>query len=223
MPAVKPGSQGKDVKIIQNLLNKAGSKLKVDGVFGKLTEAAVQKFQKKSKLKVDGKVGPNTLAALKIGGSLPKMTVEDYSDRVKQLSGHRALNKIFVSSYAKLEQEMANLAQVATKATKAARQAVDNNQSTWDQVFDLAGKIVSKQAEFEIILSKSPQKAEKLIKECEQLHKQIEQLGKTNISTNISKMDDSLRSVRAKMDSVQKLYDSELAALRKMKAEVRKL
>ncbi|KXG78044.1 N-acetylmuramoyl-L-alanine amidase CwlH [Fervidicola ferrireducens] len=58
------GSRGQDVKLLQTLLNQHGYKLKVDGIFGPKTLAAVKDFQKKNGLKVDGIVGPKTLAKL---------------------------------------------------------------------------------------------------------------------------------------------------------------
>ena len=64
-PLLIKGSKGQDVKDCQTLLNKHGAKLKVDGDFGPLTEAAVKEFQTKHPpLKVDGKVGEKTWAAL---------------------------------------------------------------------------------------------------------------------------------------------------------------
>jgi len=52
---LKIGSKGKDVERIQRAL-----KVKVDGVFGKQTEAAVKAYQKRKGLVVDGIVGPKT-------------------------------------------------------------------------------------------------------------------------------------------------------------------
>lgn len=52
---LKLGSKGKDVERIQRAL-----KVKVDGIFGKQTEAAVKAYQKRKGLVVDGIVGPKT-------------------------------------------------------------------------------------------------------------------------------------------------------------------
>jgi cell wall-associated NlpC family hydrolase len=52
------------VKTLQNLLNQYGARLKVDGKFGPLTQAAVIAYQKKNGLTVDGIAGPQTFTAL---------------------------------------------------------------------------------------------------------------------------------------------------------------
>ncbi|MEW5912277.1 MAG: peptidoglycan-binding domain-containing protein [Thermodesulfobacteriota bacterium] len=52
------------VKAAQEALNKAGAKLKADGLMGKQTRAAVKKFQKGKGLKVTGKLDAATLKAL---------------------------------------------------------------------------------------------------------------------------------------------------------------
>ncbi len=57
-------SVGGDVALLQTLLNEAGYSLKVDGIFGPKTLAAVEDFQGKNGLRVDGIVGPKTLAVL---------------------------------------------------------------------------------------------------------------------------------------------------------------
>lgn len=61
---VSYGSQGSDVKKLQELLNKNGAKLTVDGIFGSQTQKAVQEYQKANNLAVDGIVGNNTWGAL---------------------------------------------------------------------------------------------------------------------------------------------------------------
>lgn len=58
-PQLKLGSKGKYVKIAQKLLG-----VKQDGVYGKITESAVKKYQKRQGLTVDGVIGKKTWAKL---------------------------------------------------------------------------------------------------------------------------------------------------------------
>ena len=64
---LKNGSKGEDVERLQKYINwyYGKSVLKVDGIFGKLTEAKVKFMQKALGLKVDGIVGKLTLAKMK--------------------------------------------------------------------------------------------------------------------------------------------------------------
>ncbi|HXB16859.1 MAG TPA: peptidoglycan-binding protein [Solirubrobacteraceae bacterium] len=59
------GSEGRQVQLLQQAL---GS-VKVDGIFGPETEAAVAHFQERNGLAVDGVVGPQTAGALRGSGS----------------------------------------------------------------------------------------------------------------------------------------------------------
>lgn len=58
------GSRGIDVRKLQETLNKTGYILKVDGIFGRITQFAVEKFQKSKGLVADGIVGIRTNRAL---------------------------------------------------------------------------------------------------------------------------------------------------------------
>ena len=67
LPQLNWGSRGDDVKRLQRLLNVRvvpGPKLKLDGVFGNKTYAAVRAFQQGREIRVDGVVGPVTWAHL---------------------------------------------------------------------------------------------------------------------------------------------------------------
>jgi peptidoglycan hydrolase-like protein with peptidoglycan-binding domain len=66
---VGKGETGKRVSDLQARLNALGAKppLKVDGIFGPKTLAAVRAFQEAHGLKADGLVGPKTTAALRAG------------------------------------------------------------------------------------------------------------------------------------------------------------
>ena len=61
---VKYGSQGDDVKTLQQYLNNNGANLTVDGIFGDNTLSAVKDYQQKNGLSVDGIVGNNTWGKL---------------------------------------------------------------------------------------------------------------------------------------------------------------
>lgn len=62
---LKHGMVSEDVKILQDILNKCGYKLLVDGKFSIITQGAVKDFQRSHGLKVDGIVGPLTWEELK--------------------------------------------------------------------------------------------------------------------------------------------------------------
>jgi peptidoglycan hydrolase-like protein with peptidoglycan-binding domain len=63
--SLSAGSEGRQVELLQRALGG----IKVDGIFGPETEAAVQTFQTHSGLTVDGVVGPATSAALRGQGA----------------------------------------------------------------------------------------------------------------------------------------------------------
>lgn len=82
MARLKWGSKGRDVKALQEKLNKAGAKPKLnpDSVFGKKTYEAVKAFQKATNtLKVDGTVGPTTLTELDKGKSVRRNNLKKES------------------------------------------------------------------------------------------------------------------------------------------------
>lgn len=64
-PFLKFTDQGAEVKLLQNLLNKAGSfNLTEDGIFGEQTYNAVKEYQRIRELSIDGCVGDKTWAKL---------------------------------------------------------------------------------------------------------------------------------------------------------------
>ena len=58
------GSQGTDVRAVQQRLNDLGEELAADRIFGPLTDEAVRRFQSAKSLNDDGVVGPKTRRAL---------------------------------------------------------------------------------------------------------------------------------------------------------------
>ena len=65
---LKQGAKGDEVKQLQELLNAQGAGLKVDGIYGPLTAAAVSQYQTSNSLKVDGITGSQTWGSLLGGG-----------------------------------------------------------------------------------------------------------------------------------------------------------
>ena len=57
---LRRGDTGEDVRAIQEVLNKNGARLVVDGVYGRGTIAAVVDFQRRNGLVADGEVGRET-------------------------------------------------------------------------------------------------------------------------------------------------------------------
>lgn len=64
-PNLRRGSYGMEVSYLQRDLNYLGESLSVDGIFGRLTDEAVKRFQKKHGLVVDGIYGLHTQRVLK--------------------------------------------------------------------------------------------------------------------------------------------------------------
>jgi peptidoglycan hydrolase-like protein with peptidoglycan-binding domain len=60
LPLVSRGARGQEVRAIQRLLNRTGHRLRVDGVFGPRTQAAVRAWQAETGLARDGVVGHGT-------------------------------------------------------------------------------------------------------------------------------------------------------------------
>lgn len=61
MDTLRQGDRGQQVRVLQKLL---GGDLVVDGIFGPLTKAATEEYQRKQCLTVDGIVGPKTWGKL---------------------------------------------------------------------------------------------------------------------------------------------------------------
>jgi hypothetical protein len=64
MTLLKRRSKGDTVRLLQELLEKAGYPVTIDGIFGSQTEKAVREFQLKNNLISDGIVGSKTWTAL---------------------------------------------------------------------------------------------------------------------------------------------------------------
>ncbi len=68
------GARGEDVRRFQSRLNTHGADLRLDGIFGPATLAALRAFQRTHGLLVDGIAGPLTLKVLEMPLTQPKPT-----------------------------------------------------------------------------------------------------------------------------------------------------
>ena len=82
-PTISRGSKGQSVEALQQALNAAGAKLKVDGDFGTATEAALKAYQTSHGLEADGVCGPVTWAVIQ--PSDPTATEPTIAERVAAL------------------------------------------------------------------------------------------------------------------------------------------
>jgi peptidoglycan hydrolase-like protein with peptidoglycan-binding domain len=92
-PTISQGATGPTVRWAQYLLvRRTLGDSQVDGIFGPVTKAAVEQFQRDSHLAVDGIVGPATWAALGGDGPQPPTLAEGSHGPVVQRL-QTALNK----------------------------------------------------------------------------------------------------------------------------------
>ncbi|MFT7594809.1 MAG: peptidoglycan hydrolase-like protein with peptidoglycan-binding domain [Paracoccaceae bacterium] len=217
MASLKNGSKGSDVKKAQTLLNKIGAKpvLKIDGIFGDLTEKATIAFQKKCALKVDGKIGDFSLAALSFGGKLPEMPVADYNKNKETFSKMLVYNRQNTLSIVDIEKQVAKFAAIASREVPIANKASLDNYTHWEKIAEMVESIIDKQFEFEVLLTKNPKKAEQLAKECVDLNKQVLDIGKNKIKPN-------LNIAKASMAKFNKIWGSTEDFLKKERAAVAK-
>ncbi|MHC5721285.1 MAG: peptidoglycan-binding domain-containing protein, partial [Nostoc sp.] len=66
LPTLYFGRSGVAVRVLQQLLVSNGYAVRVDGIYGALTETAVKAFQNQQNLGVDGIVGQQTWRTLTI-------------------------------------------------------------------------------------------------------------------------------------------------------------
>lgn len=194
MAQLKRGSKGKDVKALQERLNKLGAspKLKVDGDFGPITQKAVVAFQKKAKLKpADGAVGRYTEAALKMGGPLPVMAVKAMSG-VAKIAKEMQDHNVLLSAHMKaLDAATWKVDQILDKELPKATQMVSDNRPLWDELIKLSGAITEKQKTFDSILLSDPKKAGELADDCDSLYEDFTDVG-DDLCDNIDSLYDTL-------------------------------
>lgn len=107
---LKAGTQGNDVKALQELLNQLGATLEVDGIYGAATEIAVSAYQKKAGIKQDGIYGDKTHASLMAAiADKDEAMKDDALDSSKQvLEGEEQKRIVIVSQGGKVNIRVGN-------------------------------------------------------------------------------------------------------------------
>lgn len=167
MAILKKGSKGKEVEKLQETLNKFGAKpeLKVDGIFGPLTDKALRAAQTKLKLEtVDGKAGDYTMAALKYGKPLPKMDARDLSKEAAQHKLVRKHNEKMQSLYSQLQKDADVLDTLLTKSFVKIKTRLDATEKPRAQGAGVAEDLAKVQADYHKFLLSNPAAAAKCAK-----------------------------------------------------------
>ncbi|GHF51629.1 peptidoglycan-binding domain-containing protein [Seohaeicola zhoushanensis] len=217
MAVLKKGAKGKEVEKLQEGLNKLGAKpkLKVDGIFGPITEGQVKVFQKKNKLRPDGQAGPETLASVKYGGPLPEMTVKDYEKQAAELAVVFISRQNIILAYNRMKAEADALASVADKEVPNATKIYMDSIPLWVKAMEISAGIVKMQKEFKDLRLTDPAKAEALVKKCEAEASKIEAHISGKISPSSKKSSESLRAVRKKVETSVAAFRKEIDLVEK--------
>lgn len=221
MAVLKKGSKGSDVKKLQNSLNKQKAKppLAEDGIFGPKTLEAVKTFQKKAKLKQDGQVGELTFAALKSGGKIPEMKVEDYKNKAAYFKKYRAYNVELVAGFMRIRKIVDILENDMNQVLFDAVKFSEANGTHWEKIYAMSEEIASLQKTFEKQRLKDPKLAQKIADECEAYEKKIHSIGKNEIGANNSKVSGILSGVRKSLSSSLTKIDAETKLAKKNMAD----
>jgi peptidoglycan hydrolase-like protein with peptidoglycan-binding domain len=127
------GSEGRQVRLLQKALG-----IKVDGVFGPETEAAVRAFQSSKGLSVDGIVGPRTTAALR-GQVARKAMMSDFDAPVPGQAAAEASTSGTSGTLTSATVETTSAADGATGAEGSTSAATPTTETVSDTVASTGG------------------------------------------------------------------------------------
>ncbi len=182
-PTLVHGSTGAAVETLQTKLNKLGARpaLKVDGIFGPITEGEVKKFQKRLRppLKPDGKVGTDTWAAIEFelkGGSKPNLKVPDWLPQ-KELEKFRETDRRTAQT---IEKRIKGASAAATafcgackKEDAGLRKTTQKYEQTWKKILALSASSEKLIAEFEAGAFRNPVRVKAIQSKIDQIVSQI--------------------------------------------------
>ena len=224
MAILKKGSTGKPVEELQSLINNIGIRpaLKVDGIFGPLTDKALRAAQKKLQLEsVDGKAGANTIAALKFGKPLPRMETPDYRKTYALTQITERNNSKQFELYVELDQLSEDLTAALNALMPAFAKMRSANSATWPKLLEAGKRIVEGQKKFEKLVTVNPFEAEKLAADIARTHEEARKLAKS-ISTEVDKFGAIYKSSATKVYTAASKIDTTMTEIGKGIAETRK-
>jgi peptidoglycan hydrolase-like protein with peptidoglycan-binding domain len=216
MAVLKKGSKGQDVKHLQEYLNKNGAKpkLKVDSIFGPLTEAAVKAWQKKAKLKTDGVVGKKTAGALIYGGPLPVMPVRDYDKIAKQIEKTRKHNKQVVQRYSEMNKAAAKLAKLLSTSVPDLEKSLKERNANFDKIDRKITEVWDHQQDFKVLVYDDPHQAAKLGKICQKLDAEIVKMVVNDIVPSLDRDGATIDDLKTAMEACSATLSKALADIK---------
>lgn len=223
MALLKKGSKGGDVEKLQEMLNKAGAQLKVDGIFGPLTDKALRKAQTKLKLdKVDGKAGEFTLAALKYGKPLPKMTARDLSKSSAQHDMIRTHNEKMVAIYGSIQKDADELDKLLTQKFKNLSDILAMTKGPRETAARAAADIASVQKDYEKYMPNNPEAAAKCVAAVDRAMPKYDKIWHA-LDEAVKRMKDETKAIKTASRSAIQNFETGLADLEKQTDATRKL
>lgn len=217
MALLKKGSKGKDVEKLQEMLNKFGAKppLKIDGIFGPLTDKALRAAQTKLKLeKIDGKAGDYTLAALKYGKPLPKMTTRDLTKEAAQHKLIRQHNEKMVVSYDAIAKEADRLDQLLGEYVKGMQFALKSLEVPRMQAAAVADSLAKAQQDYHKLLLTKPAGAAKCAEAVDTYSPKYEKLN-AEVQKGMASLNMLGKDFKKHLNKATQAIDAHLAAMEK--------
>lgn len=209
MAHLKWGGKNKpdDVKKLQTQLNKtgrAGTKLKVDGIFGPKTYAGVKKFQASCKgaIKVDGVAGPKTQGQIDIalGKCAPTWPLPDWVSKSREIHGTCSKVRVGMQQSLDLAETVEDLGKsIAVKITKAVQREQKESRKldlAMRDYMSQANRIAALQKEYLKVACSDPGRANAIVKQAKALINGVPLSGKDAAAAGFDEMGDVMKRLR---------------------------
>lgn len=209
MAKLKQGSKGKPVEAVQTKLNrtgKAGPKLKVDGLFGPKTQAAVKTYQKFIRVKVDGVAGSTTLDALDTKPGSVSLTVD--APIVPKGSDKAEIDKIdkeLKTQQDKVEALLKEFTKALTRQRQQSAAEVRNLQDSFAEYSKIAQSLKPMIDEFDFANQWNGPRAKEIATKAKAMTARLEELSKGAVSAmeTLKTYVDGAKSAVAKLEHIK--------------------